>query len=78
MDNSVMTPSSEWEPVRESDPEKQDRVREELEERGPLSHDELTESVGFESKDETQKVIRELRNKGAVAITLDRKYDLRK
>lgn len=50
------------------------QAKENLEGRS-LSHDELSSALGIDW-DETQSVIRELRNEGEVRLNLDRKYEL--
>lgn len=50
-------------------------VLRELEQDGPLTHDDLCERVGVEW-DELSVSIRRLRNAGSVVLTLDRRYDI--
>ena len=45
-----------------------------LAEEGPMSHEQVSDELGFDW-DNTQKVIRGLRNEGKVSITLDRRYE---
>lgn len=56
------------------DSEERRRVIRLLAQKGPMTHDELAQELGFEW-DETQEIIRELRNDGLVSITLDRRYE---
>ena len=56
------------------DPDVQRRALEILAEEGPLSHEQVSDELGFDW-DNTQKVIRGLRNEGKVSITLDRRYE---
>jgi transcription initiation factor IIE alpha subunit len=50
-------------------------VFETLAKNGPMSHEQLVNETGTDW-DEIQKVIRKLRTKGIVSITLDRRYDV--
>lgn len=50
------------------------KAKENLEE-SSLSHEELSNALGI-GWDETQSVIRELRNEGEVRLNLDREYEL--
>lgn len=65
----------EWNAPTRGHPELCELTREILKEEGPLSHEDLTERLGIDSEDTTQKVVRELRNKGHVAINLDKEYE---
>lgn len=52
-----------------------DRIREVLEEEGPLTHDEIVEGTSIDDS-EVQQALNELWRSGDVYHTLDRKYDL--
>ncbi len=58
----------------ELDPDEKRRVLENLASEGPLTHEQLANTMDHDW-DEVQKAIRELRNEGLVTITLDRRYE---
>lgn len=57
-----------------ADPQELRRVIQTLKQEGPLSHEQLAEKLGYDWA-EMQRIVRELRNQGAVTITLDRRYE---
>lgn len=58
------------------DPQEKRRILRMLDQRGPMTHEELAKEMGYDW-DKLQRIIRELRKEDLVAITIDRRYEAR-